>query len=762
MQFDSYYSRGLPKFDYNEELQAFEMTQTVSEDGDAWLFAFLDLMYVGLFSKLSQAFESSTLSRHTFEVVVAVFVIAFTSRLSLDEYSNRFFANDIFHRVLYFVYTGGVFCMVINIITFDPSLVHYIYVDGEQHMAPVEVSGLNVHGGGFLIGFVATRVSIFLLYFSICWHNRYANEQFRGVLWTAAIETVAICALYIINTNDSFVQDGSVVGIYFLFVIMEAGYSALVVFLLHLDRTGRLVLPTTSCASEGMEEAARACCCLCVTNQGDKSAKFSWRDVLVVKLYYPADVYLSQTRLGAFIMMVLGEAVISVIIPSFGSNQRDCFFAFATLGIVFMYGLQYYDSVVRLKGRGVHAMTRSLLSSYLFTWLHAILGICMFLSSVALGLVYSSADAEKGDGLLDLPPENSGGAAVLLGWSVGLSIAVMEALRTLHYGLKSVFYKRRKLATKMIKIVFILLHIVAPFYASNAFWSVLTHCVLLAIMNVGDIWISLAHRKQVRDHLDKVEEDGRTLQQESGGGVPEFDADDLPDDMRARLMTHQARVLAFSTAAAAAQDQQLGGGGVRTRKSRSSSITPVDFSVSSLHSRPSEAHPLDGAQSLRPISLGYQHHQFQHQQHQGKHQSLQRPQSVKQQRHTRRVSSPYNPDGDVESGQYANLLQVDATFAISLANMKRHHASALSSTSGASSGPGSASGESDIEDQLDTPWTNRESLAPGERTSVGAAAAAATAAATVSTTRQSTTGRGSAAGSMVELTQPAFDTIPEE
>ena len=87
MQYEDFYVRGAPKFAYNEALQVFEMS-TSNNDQDSWIFMFLDLVYVGLFSKLSQAFEANSLSTHTLQVVVAVFYICFASRLSIDEYSN--------------------------------------------------------------------------------------------------------------------------------------------------------------------------------------------------------------------------------------------------------------------------------------------------------------------------------------------------------------------------------------------------------------------------------------------------------------------------------------------------------------------------------------------------------------------------------------------------------------------------------------------------------------------------------------------------
>jgi len=684
MQYDDYYCRGQAKFAYNEQLQAFEMTQAASEDQDAWIFLFLDLVYVGLFSKLSAAFETNSLSLHTFQVVIAVFIICFTSRLSLDEYSNRFFANDIFHRVLYFLYTAGVFSMVINVMTGDPESTRHGLSAQENsgHSVPHEDGGLSVRGGGFLIGFVFTRVSIFLLYLSIGYHNRFAWEQFRGLLWTAGIETVSVISLYLVYKQYPFVKSGSIVGIYFLFVVIEVLYSGFVIFLLHVDREGWLekYFPSTTAASANVENDHSKTVATCF------SKKMNWRDILVVKLYYPFDVYQSQNRLGAFIMMVLGEAIISVVVPAFSPQKRDTFFAFAALGIVFCYGLQYYDSVVRLKGRGTHAMTRSLLSAYLFTWLHGILALCMFLTSVALGLVYRSAKEEEGDDLMHIPKDANGldQQAMLLGWAVGLSIGIMEVLRMLHYGPMTVFRSRRKFVGRVAKLVFIILHITVHMYASNAFYNVLFHLALLVITNVGDITLALAHRKQIRDHLDGNDPQGGIASTK----LVEFDIEDLNDEMRDKFISMSERR------------------GRPKRKSshpRSSVLEnfrgSIDFSVSSLHKRPED---VEDEENARPTRTSRVKHNDEEETANVVNPMANAPVAVK--RPTRPLSkrgfapvgggeeSPSDVGGLILS---TNFLQVDASFVTCLANMKRRHTSTTAVATSAAS------------EELDTPWTQQ-------------------------------------------------------
>jgi len=70
MQFDGWYIQSKPKFSYIDELETFVLTE--SGDGDAWIFLFIDLVYVAIFAKLSRALDNCDLSLHTIDVVEEV------------------------------------------------------------------------------------------------------------------------------------------------------------------------------------------------------------------------------------------------------------------------------------------------------------------------------------------------------------------------------------------------------------------------------------------------------------------------------------------------------------------------------------------------------------------------------------------------------------------------------------------------------------------------------------------------------------------
>jgi len=69
-------------------------------------------------------------------------------------------------------------------------------------------------------------------------------------------------------------------------------------------------------------------------------------DRFVAHDYYGLRVVQYQERLGAFIMMVLGEAIIMLLIPFYNPVNAPSayFFSICACWILFLYGIQYYDA----------------------------------------------------------------------------------------------------------------------------------------------------------------------------------------------------------------------------------------------------------------------------------------------------------------------------------------------------------------------------------------------------------------------------------
>ena len=147
---------GAPKESVNEE-----------EDEDeevAWIFLFIDLVYVALLSKLSHVIEYCALSVHSFMFVITILTISFVSRLTIDDYACRFVTNDLVHRVAYFIYTMCNFIMTLNVNT------HHLEGDDVGKDSKCDAT---YYSGGYSAGFIISRIVIVLLLAAVIIEGRF-------------------------------------------------------------------------------------------------------------------------------------------------------------------------------------------------------------------------------------------------------------------------------------------------------------------------------------------------------------------------------------------------------------------------------------------------------------------------------------------------------------------------------------------------------------------------------------------------------------
>jgi len=163
------YARSIPKLRYNEAKAAYEVDEE-TEHGNregGWLFLFVDLVLVALITKTASALMQCEISPHTLTFQAVMFVTMFITRLHFDDYTNRFYTNDAFHRLLYFVYFMGFFIMTLN-----------VNVANSNHVRSDALCKANLYGIGFGVGFLASRFSLVVLYLSVMMEDKRAFEQF--------------------------------------------------------------------------------------------------------------------------------------------------------------------------------------------------------------------------------------------------------------------------------------------------------------------------------------------------------------------------------------------------------------------------------------------------------------------------------------------------------------------------------------------------------------------------------------------------------
>ena len=132
-----------------------ESEEEEEEQEGAWMFLFIDLVLVAMTSKCALVMEYCSLSIHSFLFSATAFTVMFLTRQYIDEHCNRFFANDAFHRFLYFAYCGSFFIMALNV----NSVENHSHLDYKCKA--------NLYGVGFGVAFLMTRGIMCLFYLSV-------------------------------------------------------------------------------------------------------------------------------------------------------------------------------------------------------------------------------------------------------------------------------------------------------------------------------------------------------------------------------------------------------------------------------------------------------------------------------------------------------------------------------------------------------------------------------------------------------------------
>ena len=148
---------------------------------EAWVELYNDLVFVVLLSKLGTLMESSSADKMTVFHVSVLFWIMCLTRQAIDEYANRFYIHDLVHKLLYLIYSSGVFVVVMN-----------INCGAESELNAVCEFG-NKQWSGLAIGLLITRTVMiastsFILYlFNICF-----------LCYLTSIESIVVysCVMY--------------------------------------------------------------------------------------------------------------------------------------------------------------------------------------------------------------------------------------------------------------------------------------------------------------------------------------------------------------------------------------------------------------------------------------------------------------------------------------------------------------------------------------------------------------------------------------
>jgi hypothetical protein len=251
------------------------------EAGESWITLFIDLVYVAMFMSVGYMLEYCGSQSEVMKRSWLIFLIMFNSRLGIDEYSNRFFHDDVFHRLVYLIYTLGVFIMTLNI--------NYTYKDHRRFLIAHDPLGdcpfVEEYWNGFSYGFFITRGSLLVLYALVCSSNKEARKQFTIPMITYISSMVIISIA--VKSHLGFAES------YLPAVVIEVLGSMLPHVVGALESYG-INIPFSEYTNES----------------------------------YPLDIYEYQARLGIFYMMTLGESMIQLLSRVYNEHVEESVYKF--------------------------------------------------------------------------------------------------------------------------------------------------------------------------------------------------------------------------------------------------------------------------------------------------------------------------------------------------------------------------------------------------------------------------------------------------
>lgn len=275
-QLTRFYRGVHPRVEWNEDKTGINKLHHSEEE--SWIALFIDLVYVAMFINVGHILEDCGSNKETVISSFVIFLVMFISRYSIDEYSNRFFADDVFHRLVYFVYTFGVFVMTMNIsskIAEEDGGDHRMLVHSKSDLGNCEIS--SDYSQGFLAGLIVTRLSLMILYCMVCYYDKKGLDQFGVSIFRHAFSLLAI--VFVMFAGVSFSGALTIIG------VVDALWAVGIPAIVRIPGIGLHCISYT--------------------------------------YHYPLDIYEVQSRLGIFVMMVLGESMIQLLTSSYNTNHSN-------------------------------------------------------------------------------------------------------------------------------------------------------------------------------------------------------------------------------------------------------------------------------------------------------------------------------------------------------------------------------------------------------------------------------------------------------
>ena len=410
---------------------------------ESWLPEFLDLILVAGLIKLGDGLHYCGLHAQEITFVSFEFLIIFSTRYMIDEFMWHFYLDDLWNQMLFFTFILGVFLMT--------KMMSYS-LDEDTY----ECSLSEFHMSLYMVGLLITRVvlSVFWiveLYFDVNARDLYYMYPVRNII------SILLCILSMVlptiyddfDLNNTYIIMGAVVLVEYYFHFFKAFHARPLVDLNEYWPLNRLNIATPDHTVEQLFECDE-------------------------------ELEAVQTRLGVFILIVLGESMIQLLIPSFDLTHKDQMVFLTLMGLLLVWSVakQFFDAAQRLP-QG-HALRRDMRSGNQWILMHGISGWFTFVLGIGLKFLYADLRYEQ-----DATGEHSTFLAVGCAGTVGC----FAYMRFLHKGLGSWPENKNRLLGYFARFLFALLHL------SVAWWGlelpehiVLAHTLVDIALNSLDLY----------------------------------------------------------------------------------------------------------------------------------------------------------------------------------------------------------------------------------------------------------------------------------
>ena len=300
-----------------------------------WVELFIDLLYVAQFLLLGHRLYYCTKDKsmqlsEIFGWIFVSFALFWGSRVAIDEFYNKFELPKDFGRLLMLWYTLGIFYM-----TFNSA---YEYCNSEENPRSINV--------GFIFGLLITRFTLILLYGDVVRTFPEAQKQFSIHLIMQSIiiflALLTLCVLDYSNVVYGLILTAAILDTFQ--VIIKAAPAFLI----------------------------------------------SDKDVLSKFYYFPIDIEKTQERHGIFIIMVIGEAIITISEGFERDENLDEMYTYTTGAFLLCCAIAgiYFEEVHANEHDQHVALRNNAITGSLWTTLHMPLSFVIFLIGISIKLLY--------------------------------------------------------------------------------------------------------------------------------------------------------------------------------------------------------------------------------------------------------------------------------------------------------------------------------------------------------------------------------------